>query len=146
MPGIELPPSQARTIADIQRLLERLAPKVGQHRYKRAGAFSAAYTGQDTYPNLSGVERQIIAVHYHLDVAASTTATVLDLKLSTDGGSTWTTMYTTSANRPTLATGVKEGDAALPDVTAWPAGGLLRVDGITGDAAASGPALTIAYL
>jgi hypothetical protein len=54
---------------------------------------------------------------------------IIDIKLSTNGGSTFTSLWaTTPANRPTIADGAVVGSAGTPDTTAYVNGNLVRVD------------------
>ncbi len=54
---------------------------------------------------------------------------IVDIKLSADSGSTWTSLWhATPANRPTIADGDTVGTAGTPDTTSRGLGDLLRVD------------------
>jgi hypothetical protein len=56
-------------------------------------------------------------------------ALILDVKLSTNGGSTWTSLWhATPASRPTIADGAVIGSAGAPDTTSYANGNLVRLD------------------
>lgn len=64
----------------------------------------------------------ILNVTAQLTTAPTGAAAIFDVNLS------GTTIFTTQANRPTVAIGALQDLASVPDVTAGPAGGYLTVD------------------
>src|SRR5262249_40898674 len=69
---------------------------------------------------------------------------ILDLKVSTNGGSTWTSLWaTTPANRPTIAAGQVVGSAGTPDTTSYVNGSLLRLDIIQVGSSTPGSGVTV---
>lgn len=51
------------------------------------------------------------------DTAPTGAAIIVDIERSTDGGSTWTTIFTNQANRPQIAISAKTGNTTTIDVT-----------------------------
>jgi len=67
------------------------------------------------------------------DMAVKTAPTgadlILDFLISTDGGSTWTSLWHTNpSNRPTIAAGSNTGTGSAFDITSFAAGNLIRQD------------------
>ncbi|HOU13459.1 MAG TPA: hypothetical protein PKZ84_10100 [Anaerolineae bacterium] len=56
-------------------------------------------------------------------------STIIDFDVSNDGGATWTTLFTTVGNRPTLVGGATDKRAtSVPDITLLYAGDLVRLN------------------
>lgn len=51
-----------------------------------------------------------------VDTAPTGAAIIVDIERSTDGGSTWVTIFTNSANRPQIAASAKTGNTTTIDV------------------------------
>ncbi len=72
---------------------------------------------------------------------------VIDILKSTDGGSTFATLWTaTPANRPTIADGSNTGTGSTFAVTTFAAGDLLRLDVITIGSSTAGSNVSLAIL
>lgn len=107
------------TLLRAVRLVQPEVQPIAAFLFTDEGAL-VVVTGTTRIYNDSGRTLTILGVRATLGTAGSTD-TVVDVN---KGG---TTLFTTQANRPTLATGV-DTDLAVPDVTAWENGTYLTVD------------------
>ncbi len=71
---------------------------------------------------------------------------VIDVLKSSDHGSTWATIWSTTANRPTLTTTVNNAGGTAFDVTTFSAGDWLRFDVITVGSSTAGQNVTLEIL
>lgn len=58
----------------------------------------------------------IESVYLTADTAPTGQALIADIERSTDGASTWVTIFTNSANRPQIAAGARTGNTTTIDV------------------------------
>jgi hypothetical protein len=82
----------------------------------------AVGAGTYTYYNDTGRTLQIVSVRASVGVAPTGAAVIVDVHLN------GTTIYTTQANRPTIAVSTKTVKSTNPNVTAWPDGQAVTVD------------------
>ena len=73
-------------------------------------------------------------------------ALIVDLLFSTNNGSTFTSIWTTTANRLTLADGINHGTQTLFDTTILAAGTILRIDVIQVGSGTAGRDVTVQLL
>ncbi len=72
---------------------------------------------------------------------------VVDILLSSDSGSTWTSLWSSNpGNRPTLATTVAQATGTAFDTTAFVSGNLLRIDVITIGSGTAGSGVSVEIL
>lgn len=76
------------------------------------------------------IENLIISsVSFYLYDTGTSSSTIIDIDVSNDGGATWSTLFTTPANRPALAGGASDKRAdSVPDIVVVYAGDLLRIN------------------
>ena len=108
----------ARTNLDALNLKHPLQG-VEEVRFFIGGAQTA---GNKKTAALVGVAGEIIGVRAHLDTAPTGAAFVVDVNRN------GTTIFTTQANRPTIAIGSTDSSTSLPDVTGVAAGDRLSLD------------------
>ena len=80
----------------------------------------------------------VLGAHIGAGTASTTGSVVLDLLKTSGGGSTATTLYTSSSELPTLSSGKTETTSiTAPDVTAVAAGDILTVSAVSAGSTAT---------
>lgn len=88
--------------------------------------------------------RVIIDVRFSLGGASSSGAVTYDINM--DGSAAGDTIFTTSANRPTVAAAGFLSSTAIPDIVAWPVDSYLAVECDEAGTGATYPVVVVRYL
>ena len=85
----------------------------------------------------------VVDINATLGVASTTGSVIFDMLKTSAGGSTATTLFTSSSKFVTLTSGVQDGTASVPDVTAVSSGDILTSRVVDDGSAAVADALII---
>ena len=85
----------------------------------------------------------VVDINGTVGVASTTGAVIFDMLKTSAGGSTATTLFTSSSKFVTLTSGVKDGTASVPDVTAVSSGDILTARVVDDGSAAVTDAMVI---
>jgi len=84
-----------------------------------------------------------VNVNGSVGVASTTGSVIFDMLKTSAGGSTATTLFTSSSKFVTLTSGVKDGTASVPDVTSISSGDIITVRVVDDGSAAVSDATVI---
>jgi len=95
---------------------------------------------------ISPYAQTVVNINGSVGVASTTGAVIFDMLKTSAGGTTATTLFTSSSKFVTLTSGVKDGTASVPDVTSISSGDILTVKVVDDGSAAVSDATVIVSL